>query len=115
MLKDYIYASELGFNLFSFTYAMKKAVLLPKRTNYSARTKKTKTLSVWKDSSDILVLYRCILFKNKTNKKAVDYIETETDKLIKDGKFVVSLGSEHTITLGLVKSHLKKYKNFQKT
>lgn len=51
-------------------------------------------------------------FKNKVNKKAVDYIESETDKLIKDGKFVVSLGAEHTITLGLVKSHLKKYKKF---
>lgn len=51
-------------------------------------------------------------FKNKTNKKAVDYIETETSKLLNDGKFVVSLGAEHTITLGLVKAHLKKYQKF---
>ena len=51
-------------------------------------------------------------FKGKADKKAIDYIEKETDKLINDGKFVVSLGAEHTVTLGLVKSHLKKYKNF---
>ncbi|MBI3234164.1 MAG: agmatinase [Bacteroidetes bacterium] len=50
-------------------------------------------------------------FKDKFDKKAIDYIEKETDKLLNDGKFVVSLGAEHTVTLGLVKSHLKKYKD----
>ncbi len=48
-------------------------------------------------------------FKNKTNKKAVDYIEAETSKLLDDGKYIVSLGAEHTVTLGFVKAFLKKY------
>ena len=50
-------------------------------------------------------------FKNKTNKKAVDYIEKETLALLNDKKFVVSLGAEHTVTLGFVKAHIQKYKN----
>ncbi len=50
-------------------------------------------------------------FHQKKNEEAVNYIEKSTDKLLNDNKFVVSLGAEHTVTLGLVKSHLKKYKN----
>lgn len=50
-------------------------------------------------------------FTNKVDAAAVDYIEAETSKLINDGKYVVSFGSEHTVTLGLVKAHLKKYPN----
>lgn len=50
-----------------------------------------------------------IQFDGKTDKAAVDLIETETDKLLNDGKFVISLGAEHTVTLGFVKAHLKKY------
>lgn len=50
-------------------------------------------------------------FKGKTNAKAVDYIEKETAKLIRDNKFVVSLGAEHTISLGLVRAHANAYKN----
>jgi agmatinase len=50
-------------------------------------------------------------FKDKINKKAVDYIEKETSLLIKDGKYVVSLGSEHTVTLGFVKAHQHFYKD----
>ena len=42
---------------------------------------------------------------------AVDLIEAETSKLINDGKFVISLGAEHTVTYGFVKAHLKKYPN----
>ncbi|MSQ78344.1 MAG: agmatinase [Flavobacteriaceae bacterium] len=48
-------------------------------------------------------------FKGKTDKKAIDYIEKETRKLLEDGKFVVSFGAEHTVTLGFVKAHLTKY------
>lgn len=48
-------------------------------------------------------------FKDKTDKKAVDYIRKETKKLIDDGKFVVSLGAEHTVTLGLVQAHREKH------
>jgi len=50
-------------------------------------------------------------FKNKVDADAVDLIEAETTKLINDNKYVVSLGAEHTVTLGFVKAHAKKYKN----
>lgn len=50
-------------------------------------------------------------FKNKHDKKAVDYIEQETTKLLNDKKFVVSLGAEHTVTYGFVKAFAKKFKN----
>ena len=50
-------------------------------------------------------------FRNLVNQDAIQLIEESTDQLIRDGKFVVSLGAEHTVTLGLVKSHLKKYKH----
>jgi N1-aminopropylagmatine ureohydrolase len=50
-------------------------------------------------------------FGSKVDADAVAFIESETDKLIKDGKYVVSLGAEHTVTLGFVKAHAKKYSN----
>jgi agmatinase len=50
-------------------------------------------------------------FGNKVDADAVALIENETDKLINDGKFVISIGAEHTVTNGFVKSHLKKYKD----
>jgi agmatinase len=50
-------------------------------------------------------------FKGKVDKKAVDLIEARTEKLLGDGKFVVSLGAEHTVTYGFVKPFAKKYKN----
>jgi agmatinase len=48
-------------------------------------------------------------FKGKTDGAAIDLIESATGNLINDGKFVISLGAEHTVTLGFVKAHLKKY------
>lgn len=48
-------------------------------------------------------------FGNKVDADAIKLIEEETDKLIRDGKFVISVGAEHTVTNGFVKSHLKKY------
>jgi agmatinase len=48
-------------------------------------------------------------FKGKVDAGAVDLIEANTLKLINDGKFVISLGAEHTVTLGFVKAHAKKY------
>lgn len=50
-------------------------------------------------------------FAGKTDAAAVALIEQETEKLINDGKYVVSFGAEHTVTLGFVKAHLKKYPN----
>lgn len=49
-------------------------------------------------------------FHDKTDKKAIDYIEKNTARLIDDGKFVISIGAEHTVTLGFVKPLVKKYK-----
>jgi agmatinase len=50
-------------------------------------------------------------FKHKVDKKAVDYIADETEKLVADGKFVVSIGAEHTVTAGFVRPFAKRYKN----
>ena len=50
-------------------------------------------------------------FEKKVNAKAIELIEKETLKLLDDDKFVVSFGAEHTVTLGLVMAHLKKFKN----
>jgi agmatinase len=50
-----------------------------------------------------------IHFAGKHDQEAVDLIEARTAALLNDGKFVVSLGAEHTVTLGFVKAHLRKY------
>ena len=50
-------------------------------------------------------------FNGKVDADAIKLIEQATDHFITDGKFVISLGAEHTVTYGFVKSHLKKYKN----
>lgn len=48
-------------------------------------------------------------FNDKVDADAIDLIEQETKQLIQDGKYVVSLGAEHTVTLGFVKAHAAKY------
>ncbi|MDA3861960.1 MAG: agmatinase [Melioribacteraceae bacterium] len=50
-------------------------------------------------------------FDNLTSKKAIDKIEKDVSTLISEDKFVVMLGGEHTVTLGSVLAHHKKYKN----
>ena len=50
-------------------------------------------------------------FNGKVDADAIKLIEQATDQFITDGKFVISIGAEHTVTYGFVKSHLKKYKN----
>jgi len=52
-----------------------------------------------------------ISFGSKVDANAVSLIESETGKLISDGKYVVSLGAEHTVTLGFVKAHAAGYKD----
>ena len=49
--------------------------------------------------------------KKDVDAKAVKLIENATATLIADGKYVVSIGAEHTVTLGFVRAHAKKYKN----
>jgi agmatinase len=51
-----------------------------------------------------------IEFGSKVDAAAIAAIEEETDRHIKNGKYVISVGAEHTVTFGFVKSHLKKYK-----
>ncbi len=48
-------------------------------------------------------------FSNKVDEEAIQYIDDETSKLLKDGKFVVSIGAEHTITNGFVRAHQRLY------
>ena len=42
---------------------------------------------------------------------AINLIEHHTDFLLSNNKFVVSLGAEHTVTLGFIKAFMKKYDN----
>lgn len=48
-------------------------------------------------------------FTGKFDAAAIELIEQHTDKLLSDGKFVVSLGAEHTVTYGFVKAFAKRY------
>lgn len=48
-------------------------------------------------------------FKKKINEKAVSLIEKETKKILKDDKFPVTLGAEHTISLGTIRAIKEKY------
>ncbi len=50
-------------------------------------------------------------FDKLESKNAVDKIENDISNLISDDKFVVMLGGEHTVTLGAVLAHHKKYEN----
>ncbi len=50
-------------------------------------------------------------FGKKVDAKAIALIEKKTTQLLNDGKFVVSIGAEHTVTYGLVKAHAARYKN----
>jgi agmatinase len=50
-------------------------------------------------------------FDGKVDAEAVAHIEQETSRLIADGKYVVSLGAEHTVTNGFVQAHAKKFPN----
>ncbi|MEI6817296.1 MAG: agmatinase [Bacteroidota bacterium] len=52
-----------------------------------------------------------IEFGDKVDADAIALIEEHTTALLNDQKFVVSLGAEHTVTLGFVKAHAKKYDN----
>jgi agmatinase len=50
-------------------------------------------------------------FAGKVDESAVAFIDEQTTRLINDGKYVVSLGAEHTVTNGFVRAHARKYKN----
>lgn len=48
-------------------------------------------------------------FTGKVDEAAMQLIDEETTKLLNDGKYVISLGAEHTVTNGLVRAHRRKY------
>ncbi|WP_256012428.1 agmatinase [Desertivirga xinjiangensis] len=50
-------------------------------------------------------------FEGIVDAEAVSLIERETEKLLDDHKFVVSLGAEHTVSYGFVKAFSKKFAN----
>ncbi len=50
-------------------------------------------------------------FDGKIDKDAVDFIASETEKLLSHNKTVVSFGAEHTVTYGFVQAYAKKYDN----
>lgn len=50
-----------------------------------------------------------IEFEEKVDQDAIELIESNTEKLLKDKKFVISLGAEHTVTLGFVKAYKKHF------
>jgi agmatinase len=54
---------------------------------------------------------KALELKGKKDRIALDYIYENVVKLIKDNKFVVTLGGEHTISIAPIKAHFDNYKN----
>jgi agmatinase len=52
---------------------------------------------------------RPIEFGKKIDSEAITLIEQQTERLLEDKKFVVSLGAEHTVTYGIVRAFARKY------
>ena len=50
-------------------------------------------------------------FKGAIDKNALDIIQSQISDCIQDGKFVVTLGGEHTISSAPIAAHLEKYPN----
>ncbi len=48
-------------------------------------------------------------FNGKVDLDAIALIEKETSEHIQNGKYVISLGAEHTVTFGFVKAYKRKY------
>jgi len=52
-----------------------------------------------------------IVFHDVVDADAINLIEQHTDFLLSNNKFVISLGAEHTVTLGFIKAFIKKFSN----
>lgn len=50
-----------------------------------------------------------MIFALNVDEDAMAFIDEETSKHIEAGKYVVSLGAEHTVTNGFVRAHKRKY------
>ncbi|MGE9516398.1 MAG: agmatinase [Solitalea-like symbiont of Tyrophagus putrescentiae] len=51
-------------------------------------------------------------FTNKINQAALELIYENTDRILKNNKFVISLAAEHTATYPIVKAFASKFKDF---
>ena len=49
-------------------------------------------------------------FKNRKERKAIDFIYESVKALINDGKYVVTIGGEHSLSVASVKAHFDFYK-----
>ncbi|HMR47260.1 MAG TPA: agmatinase [Bacteroidia bacterium] len=115
--KYYNYASS-KFVIQQVPYEYTSSYLAGSKNGPSAIVKASQYVELYDEELDAETYKSCGIatlkaldFKNKTNKKAVDFIERETLKLLNDKKFVVSFGAEHTVTYGFVKAHAQKFKN----
>ena len=54
---------------------------------------------------------KSIDFNRKKDKTALDFIYENVVQLIKDKKFVVTLGGEHTISIATIKAHFDNFKD----
>lgn len=52
-----------------------------------------------------------VAFGKKRDKKALDILQEAVAELLQDGKFVITLGGEHTISCASIAAHLRKYPN----
>lgn len=50
-------------------------------------------------------------FNGKFDKIAIDFLQSEIEKILDFDKFVVTLGGEHTISIAPIAAHFKKYPN----
>lgn len=50
-------------------------------------------------------------FQGSVDAEAMDKITASTQALLSDGKFVVSIGAEHTVTFGIVRAFVEKFGN----
>jgi agmatinase len=50
-----------------------------------------------------------LTFGKKVDRQATDHIEDAVTRLLNQGKFVVTLGGEHTISLGPIAAHMRKF------
>lgn len=54
---------------------------------------------------------KALNFLKRKDKSALDFLYGNVVQLIKDNKFVVTLGGEHTISIATIKAHFDNYKN----
>jgi agmatinase len=58
-----------------------------------------------------IVTLEAMDFRGRVDMDAIEAIEDHTSEIIDSGKYVVSLGAEHTVTYGFVRAFHKKYKD----